>query len=60
MDIRTKREKLGLTQEALAEASGVSRLTIQRYESGTRTPNIIIAARIAKALGCKVDDIITR
>lgn len=37
--IRETREKLGWTQDDLADKSGVSRPTIQRYEQGkTRTP----------------------
>ena len=49
-----------MSQEELAQASGVSRVAIARYESGKRTPSISIAARIAKALGCKLDDLIDK
>lgn len=55
--LREQRIKKGLTLDALSKASGVSRVSINRYELGTRTPNIIIAAKLADALGCKVEDL---
>lgn len=58
MSIKDKRIAINMSQEELAQASGVSRVAIARYEAGTRVPNIVIAARIAKALGCKLDDLI--
>ena len=58
MDIKKMRLTVGMSQEDLAKASGVSRVAIARYESGERVPSVIIAARIANALGCKVDDLI--
>lgn len=60
MSIKDKRIAVGMSQEALAQASGVSRVAIARYETGERVPSITIAARIAKALGCKVDDLIDK
>lgn len=58
MDIKKMRLTVGMSQEDLAKAAGVSRVAIARYESGERVPSVIIAARIANALGCKVDDLI--
>ena len=58
MDIKKVRLAVGMSQEDLAKASGVSRIAIARYETGERVPSVIIAARIANALGCKVDDLI--
>lgn len=58
MDIKKLREAAGLSQEALATAAGVTRVSIARYESGDRVPPLTIAARIARALNCKVDDLI--
>lgn len=55
--LREQRIKKGMTLDALSKASGVSRVSINRYELGTRTPNIIIAAKLADALGCKVEDL---
>lgn len=60
MDIKKIRLQAGMSQEALALASGVSRISIIRYESGERFPDLETAARIAKALGCKLDDLIDK
>lgn len=60
MIIKDKRIAANMSQEELAQASNVSRVAITRYETGERVPNIEIAARIAKALGCKVDDLIDK
>lgn len=60
MDIKKLRLQVGMSQEMLARESGVSRVAIARYESGERVPSIKIAAKIAKALGCKVDDLIDK
>lgn len=49
--IRETRETFGWTQDDLAEASGVSRPTINRYEQGkTRTPEPETARAIFRAL----------
>lgn len=60
MDIKKIRLQAGMSQEALALASGVSRISIIRYEAGERFPDLEAAARIAKALGCKLDDLIEK
>lgn len=56
--VKEIREKLGLSQEVLAQKSGVSRTTISGLESGkikkTSTATLI---KIADALGKKVGDI---
>lgn len=60
MSIKDKRLAANMSQEELATAASVSRVAITRYEAGERVPNLEIAARIAKALGCKVDDLIDK
>lgn len=60
MDIKAARLKAGMNQETLAKAAGVSRVSIARYESGERVPDVVTAAKIARALGCKVDDLIDK
>ena len=51
------REKLGLSQDELAEKSGVSRVTISKLETGaqTVTTNSTIE-KLAKALEKKIQD----
>ena len=56
--IKQIREKLGLTQEALAQASGVGRVTIALIESGTTknaSSKTLIA--LAKALHTTIDEL---
>ena len=39
-NIRALRRRHGLTQEQLAEALGVSRQTVSKWENGTATPEL--------------------
>jgi transcriptional regulator with XRE-family HTH domain len=49
--IKDKRRELKISQQALAEATGLSLRSIQNYESGQRQPaNISIVKRIAQTL----------
>lgn len=48
--IAEKRKALGLTQERLAEAVGVTRQTIIALEQGRYNPSLQLAARIAREL----------
>ncbi len=56
--IKEMREKQNMTQEQLAEKSGISRVTISELECGKRhgtTSKTLVS--IAKALGTTVDKI---
>lgn len=55
--VRECREKLGLTQQDLAQKVGLSQETISQYEIGTRVPNINVAREIAEALHEPLDNI---
>ena len=46
-----------LTQADLAEKAGCSRQTIHSIESGKFLPSVELALRIARVLGCRVEDI---
>jgi transcriptional regulator with XRE-family HTH domain len=48
--IRERRRALGLSQDALAERSGLDRLNVGRIERGERSPRLDTLARIADAL----------
>ena len=50
----------GLSQEQLAAAAGISRITVARLESGKYSPNMKTLARIAVALGVPVIDLIEK
>ena len=52
----TKRlNELGMTQRELAATVGVTEITMSRYIRGSRTPNAVVVANIAKALGVTTD-----
>lgn len=56
--IREAREKANMTQEELASASGVSRVTISLLETGaTNNASSKTLLKIAKALGVTIDSI---
>lgn len=46
-----------MTQEALAQACGVTRQTIIALEAGRYTPSLELAFRIARAFGVVVEDV---
>ena len=51
------RNKRGLRQEELAAAMGVSRQTISSLENGRYNPSILLAHRIAKLFGMRIEDV---
>lgn len=48
--LKDERERLGLTQSALAERVGVSRKTINTVENGVFVPSTLLALKLAAAL----------
>jgi transcriptional regulator with XRE-family HTH domain len=48
--IKSKRERLGMSQAELARAANIPKGTFQRYESGDREPPLTAARSIAEAL----------
>ena len=57
-NIQTTRQAAKLTQEQLAEAVGVSRQTVAKWEAGETSPDLEHAAALADALGCTVDALV--
>lgn len=53
--LKAERERLGLTQAALAERVGVSRKTINTVENGVFVPSTVLALKLAAALGRPVE-----
>ncbi|GAB2490342.1 hypothetical protein GCM10027082_46700 [Comamonas humi] len=49
--LTTTRKAAGLSQEALAQAAGLTRLTVQRTESGVVDPRLSTVQEMAQALG---------
>jgi len=51
------RQKRGLSAAELAAEVGISRQTIYAMEAGNYVPNTIVALKLARALGAKVEDL---
>ena len=60
LNLRTHRTKLGISQERLAEISGLHRTYISGLERGIRNPSITIIARLADALQIEPGDLLSR
>lgn len=54
------RKSKSLSQEELGKKIGLGSNTISQYELGKRNPNIHILKKLAKALDCKIDDLIDK
>ncbi len=50
------REERGLSQQGLADASGVNKATINQIERGRRSPNVETLEKLAAALSVEVAD----
>lgn len=57
-NLKRLRERLGWSQAALAESSGVPRPTIAHLEAGQANPTLAVALRVARALGTTVDQLV--
>ena len=55
--IRVARAEVRMTQQQLADATGVSRQTINAIESGKFVPSTLLALKIAATCGLRVEDI---
>ena len=55
--VRAFREAAGLTQESLARAAGIGRVTLVRLENGKHTPKIGTLTAIAQVLEWPVEDL---
>lgn len=52
--LRERRKQLGLSQDAVADVIGVNRRVVGELERGKPTVQLIIALRVAEALGIDV------
>ena len=57
-NIQILRKKRNLTQEALAEAVGVTRQTVAKWESGESAPDLPLAGKLASALDVTLDELV--
>ena len=56
--VRKKRKEAGLSQEKLAEKAELSTVFISRIERGIESPSIDNLAKIARALGVRVRNLV--
>jgi len=56
--IRARRKELGLSQEALADASAIERSQMGKIERGERNVTMLNIARICLALSCKPSEVL--
>ena len=58
VNIRRLRESDGLTQQALAQAAGIGRVTLVRIEKGEQSPRYDTLVFLARALGRSVQGLV--
>ena len=51
------RKAASLTQQELSERAEVSRKSINAIENGMYVPSTVLALKIARTLGCRVEDL---
>ncbi|SFE39546.1 helix-turn-helix transcriptional regulator [Roseivivax sediminis] len=56
-NLKARRQAAGLTQAELAERVEVSRKTVNTVENGVFVPSTVLALKLARALGCRVEDL---
>jgi len=52
--IKERREMLHITQESLAEISGVGLRTLKQFESGKGNPTLLTVHKLADVLGLEI------
>ena len=55
--LKVQRAMRDLTQADLAELAGVTRASVNAIETGRMMPSILLALKLARALGVSVDSI---
>ena len=57
-NLQKLRKQRSMTQEALAEAVGVARQTIAKWETEESTPDLEMSGRLASVLNVSLDDLV--
>lgn len=52
--VRERRERMGLTQQQLADAAGLQQPAVARFEAGGTMPTLLMLERYAHALGMRL------
>lgn len=56
--IKALRKRHDWSQKKLAEETGITQAFLCEIENGAKNPSIKTAAKLARALGCTVDELI--
>lgn len=56
--VKAARMALGWSEERLAAEANISYSSVRKYENGTTQPSLPVAARMAKALGISLSDLV--
>lgn len=56
--VRKLRKKKDLTQERLAELTGIDYSYLNLIENGKRNPSLKVIAKLARVLGVRLDDLV--
>ena len=56
--VRRRRLAAGLSQEALSETAGLHRTHVGLLERGLRMPSILVAKKVAEALGTTMGELL--
>jgi transcriptional regulator with XRE-family HTH domain len=56
--LKNLREKVGLSQAALAERAGLPLRSIQNWDQGHRTPRLQVLPLLARAMGVSVNTLV--
>ena len=57
-NIRYRREKMGITQDDLAQMCNCSRMMIWKVEQNRTPPSLALSVDLARVFECTVDDLI--
>jgi transcriptional regulator with XRE-family HTH domain len=57
-NLKAARKRVGLTQEQLAERSGVHATEVSRIEADKRDPQVSTVERLAKAVGVRPGELL--
>jgi transcriptional regulator with XRE-family HTH domain len=58
VNMKRLRKERGWSQETLADEAGLDRTYISGIERVVRNPTITVAERVARALGCRMGDLL--
>lgn len=57
-ELKKRREAKGYTLTDVANLAGIHKVVYGDIERGIKVPSLAVAKRLARILGCKIDDIV--